>query len=162
MNNDIERESREAFEQFAIKELGITARGESPGWRIWQAALEWQAARAQSGQGADPVAWTWISGGRHVTADKPYADQLKVDGLDVSPLYTHPHSGEQGGEWVSVKDKQPPILEQCLGWNATANMINKANTYRLFTAAMENTCDISHWMPLPQPPKSKESEGDEH
>lgn len=44
---ETERESREAFEQFAIKELGITARGESPGWRIWQAALGWKAAHPQ-------------------------------------------------------------------------------------------------------------------
>lgn len=67
----------------------------------------------------------------------------------------------EGDGWISVKERHPPIFDQCLGWNATANMINKANTYRLFTAAMENTCDISHWMPLPQPPKTKEDRGHE-
>ncbi|PHS48665.1 MAG: hypothetical protein COB05_05345 [Marinobacter sp.] len=52
------------------------------------AARKWNA-RAQGGE-ARPVAWTWVSGGRHVTADKPYADQLKADGIEVRPLYTHP------------------------------------------------------------------------
>jgi hypothetical protein len=61
-----------------------------------------------------------------------------------------------GPEWISMQDQYPPIIEQCLGWNATKNMKHGANTYRLFVACTENTHDISHWMILPKPPAEQE------
>lgn len=58
-----------------------------------------------------------------------------------------------GPDWIDMKERQPPIFSTVLGWNARANQAYPANTCRIFCAALENTCDITHWMPLPEPPK---------
>ena len=47
--------------------------------------MAWQAARSQGGD-VQPVAWSWVFNGRHVTVDKAFADQLIADSENVRPL----------------------------------------------------------------------------
>ena len=70
----------------------------------WQA---WQAARAQSGQGAEPIGYTTK---RHVEQLRSGREScqgvfLKQDDYHTEPLYTHPHPAQRGSvpeEWHYV------------------------------------------------------------
>lgn len=85
-------------------------------------------------------------------------------------LYTHPHNGEQGGEWSACCDKLPkigqrvilkkdgviqnymPVLDECddegLFWD-----FEDATDYDPLV-----DMEFDEWKPAPQPPKSKEGE----
>ena len=53
---------------------------------------------------------------------------------------------------------EPPMSVPALYWNRRANMLHRADTYRIATFVCENLCDCSHWMPfkagmrMPGPP----------
>lgn len=89
---------REDFESWAAKEvqhLYLTKKGDT-GEYVYKTAdiayRSWKAARAQGGQGAKPIGFTWDAGrfGRQFTADAGVADRVRVDGVAVSPVYTQP------------------------------------------------------------------------
>lgn len=62
---------------------------------------------------------------------------------------------DESMDWISIEDRVPPIFETVLCWNKHANARYGENTYRLATYGAENMCDVSHWMLLPKPPKTK-------
>jgi hypothetical protein len=111
---------REEFEEFA-KDRGLSI-GKLPhgDYRLFstgEAYAAWQAARAQCGQGVEPVAW-WNGFGlltRH--------EELPVNHrwAKIIPLYTHPQP--------VVPDKKPlPDLfmasyHEAIGWNACVDAI---------------------------------------
>jgi hypothetical protein len=71
---------------------------------------ELEAARAQSGQGAEAVAWSWEYRGLHVTADKAFAEKLMADGFTIRPLVfgdAQPQPAVPEG-WQAIIDRIVP------------------------------------------------------
>lgn len=62
-------------------------------------------------------------------------------------------------KWIPMTEQLPPNFTPVLGWNKTKNTKNNAEECRIFTYAMENTCDISHWMALPGKPEDNSETG---
>lgn len=79
---------------------------------------------------------------------------------------THPHNGEQGGEWVRCDERLPTEADaDCNGhvWTHDKAFSRPEYAQCLFVwSAVQDVADITHWKPTgltrPQPPKSKEGE----
>ena len=52
-------------------------------------------------------------------------------------------------DWISVKDRKPPENKWILGWNAKQKHVLRFIKY--------DELDITHWMPLPDPPQHRET-----
>ena len=67
---------------------------------------ELQAARAQSGQVVEPVAWSWEYRGLHVSTDKAFVEKIAADGFAIRPLvFADTQTSQQGGvpdEWLEL------------------------------------------------------------
>ncbi|MBR5874526.1 MAG: DUF551 domain-containing protein [Oscillospiraceae bacterium] len=63
-------------------------------------------------------------------------------------------------EWISVKDRLPEDDADYLVWVADACTVERAMYYgdgEWLTEDLENlTRLVTHWMPLPEPPKEEE------
>ena len=90
----------------------------------------------------------------------------------ATQIYNAGYRKERQGEWISVEDRLPETEGDYLVWNKEQRRIEKRFFYRLpphypvesFPEIREyfgNVSDykkITHWMPLPQPPKMKGAE----
>jgi hypothetical protein len=65
------------------------------------------------------------------------------------------------GEWISVEDRLPEqsgYVLTCYGDYHTINVFSYSKKHRAFNAhdclpTAENNVDVTHWMPLPEPPE---------
>ncbi len=55
-------------------------------------------------------------------------------------------------KWISVKDKMPPEDEAVLAWNKEGFPMIDVWSGKMWGFAL-TVDEISHWMPLPEPPK---------
>ncbi len=67
---------------------------------------------------------------------------------------------ENGVEWISVEDRLPDKYGDviCFTRKGTIWQVTYNPTYKLFNVSydnVENAMDVTHWMPLPQPPEMK-------
>jgi hypothetical protein len=70
------------------------------------------------------------------------------------------HSQEQP-QWISVKDRLPEqsgYVLTCYGDYHIINVFSYSKKHRAFNAhdclpTAENNVDVTHWMPLPEPPE---------
>ena len=79
------------------------------------------------------------------------------------PWESHIIKGGRGGlsvEWISVKDEMPEVHEEVLVYNkggSSPNTIGVAwiegSGMTSFDHAEGGYYDVTHWMPLPEPPK---------
>jgi hypothetical protein len=58
-------------------------------------------------------------------------------------------------EWVSVKDEMPPEDEAILAWNKEGFPMIDVWSGKMWGCAW-TVDEISHWMPLPEPPESED------
>ena len=59
-------------------------------------------------------------------------------------------------EWISVDERLPEVGESVLGYAESMEecfVVAYSNTYRTFFCGQFPNDDITHWMPLPEPPK---------
>ena len=58
-------------------------------------------------------------------------------------------------EWISVEDKLPPIYVNVLIYDTIDNYISNSllNKNKQWIGYESNIDDITHWMPLPNPPQ---------
>lgn len=68
---------------------------------------------------------------------------------------------EKENRWISVKDHLPEEEGKYLiccsdGYRTTAEYENK--TWLVYTGRYEEVEDVTHWMPLPEPPKGDDDE----
>lgn len=68
---------------------------------------------------------------------------------------------EKENRWISVKDRLPEEEGKYLiccsdGYQTTAEYENK--TWLVYTGRYEEIEDVTHWMPLPEPPKGDDDE----
>ena len=59
--------------------------------------------------------------------------------------------------WISVKDKLPNMFEQVIIFDAGMGEISMSfiNGLDFWCGFNKDEDDISHWMPLPEPPKEE-------
>lgn len=60
-------------------------------------------------------------------------------------------------EWISVEEALPPGNILVLAMSQTIS--NVFNVYNVMALDEFQESDITHWMPLPQPPKTQEQKG---
>lgn len=79
-------------------------------WRVWQ------AARAQSGQGAEPVGYLHNRPER-IPCFFETLDDARLSGCEVVPVYTQPQPATAHADgWVSMADREPTKSdEDCEG-----------------------------------------------
>lgn len=73
-------------------------------------------------------------------------DSIDADSFDVSDTYP---------AWINVKDELPAIGEPVLVFDDASDMMfgfMSSDGYWLETGS-ELHCNVTHWMPLPEPPK---------
>lgn len=73
-------------------------------------------------------------------------DSIDADSFDVPDTYP---------AWISVKDELPAIGEPVLVFDDASDMMfgfMSSDGYWLETGS-ELPCNVTHWMPLPKPPK---------
>ena len=73
-------------------------------------------------------------------------DSIDADSFDVPDTYP---------AWISVKDELPAIGEPVLIFDDASDMMfgfMSSDGYWLETGS-ELPCNVTHWMPLPEPPK---------
>lgn len=61
-------------------------------------------------------------------------------------------------EWISVKDGLPEETRYVLAWKAETEAFAFAMYFAeigVWTDPGENVIGVSHWMPLPEPPKGE-------
>lgn len=58
-------------------------------------------------------------------------------------------------KWISVKDEMPPVDEAVLAWNKEVFPMIDVWTGKMWGIAL-TVDEISHWMPLPEPPESED------
>jgi hypothetical protein len=75
---------------------------------------------------------------------KARADHLIANGVTVQ-------------EWISVKDRLPEYEEPVMGWDAEMRDMGIVNfIYGQFFDILDmSETNVTHWMPLPQPPKGE-------
>ena len=87
----------------------------------------------------------------------------------ATALYNAGYRKERQGEWISVEDRLPETEGDYLVWNKEQRRIEKRFFYRLpphypveshpeireYFGDISNYKKITHWMPLPTPPKMK-------
>ncbi len=66
-------------------------------------------------------------------------------------------------EWISVEDRLPDKYGDviCCTRKGTIWQLTYNPTYKLFNVSydnVENAMDVTHWMPLPEPPKKGDAE----
>ena len=59
-------------------------------------------------------------------------------------------------EWISVKDRMPPMYENVLVYDPTDRIIDTDHTKDGDTFYYFE--DATYWMPLPEPPKENDAE----
>lgn len=98
--------------------------------------------------------------------------ECHVDYLDDAKLYTDYDTMAQKlvsrgyckrSEWISVEERLPDKYGDviCCTRNGTIWQLTYNPTYKLFNVSydnVENAMDVTHWMPLPEPPKMKGGE----
>ena len=62
------------------------------------------------------------------------------------------------GEWISAKDKLPEPYEDVLVYGQTNNLPRYKVDYADDRGVFVHSCKVTHWMPLPQPPKESDTE----
>ncbi|EEZ0873241.1 DUF551 domain-containing protein [Escherichia coli] len=125
---------------------------------------------------AEPVAWevTFTQIDREYnTFTGMYPDKAEVERwvrlhkacnfrADITPLYTAQPVPVTPGGWISCSDRMPEDTKMLLAfsqgeivaayWNWVVNPIDYKK-YRAFTYLSGNILDdVTHWMPLPEPP----------
>ena len=60
---------------------------------------------------------------------------------------------EKRGQWVSVKDELPEPCKAVLVYGKTGDMVNWRVDYITECGMWANSFTVTHWMPLPEPPK---------
>ena len=70
-------------------------------------------------------------------------------------------SGVTVQEWISVKDRLPEDQEEVLVCTRSKNGIRNIDKgYMAIDRFIHRGCaEVTHWMPLPQPPKGEERKG---
>lgn len=65
-------------------------------------------------------------------------------------------------EWISVKDRLPKVGTGCVVWYKSKYTYAHIRTatylgsnYFSTTGIQHQTFEITHWMPIPEPPKEK-------
>ena len=97
---------------------------------------------------------------RHCNADVVFSRRDVCGILDDAPII----DTQSTTQWVSVKDRLPEVGKVVLAFgtrSATTGMfqgINKRND--LWWWKGHTIKHVSHWMPLPEPPKEDEHEAD--
>ena len=56
-------------------------------------------------------------------------------------------------EWISVKDKMPGDMEIVIAW--TGIVVTASNTRGRLLSPHAKTEDMTHWMPMPNPPEGE-------
>lgn len=72
-----------------------------------------------------------------------------LDKIDEMPIVN---------EWISVKDRLPEETRYVLAWKAETEAFAFAMYFAeigVWTDPGENVIGVSHWMPLPEPPKGE-------
>lgn len=65
---------------------------------------------------------------------------------------------ELENQWISVEDRLPDELQNVLsfdGFNGVGHTIYRAKAFKKANVVWEQT-NVTHWMPLPEPPKEQE------
>ena len=86
---------------------------------------------------------------------------------DVAPVVRKTAEGERKMEWISVKDRLPEEYRDEYRELIPFLVVTKRTKYP-FRAFFDGTCwgdgfsklKVTHWMPLPKPPKEGEHETD--
>lgn len=99
------------------------------------------AVKLLEGRGVAPVLW-WDGD----LSDLDDCVRKEQSAYHTIPLYTHPHNGEQGGEWVRCDEHQADAINHAL------DVLSKHGDAFTSVGAMQ----VLEKMLEPQPPKSKE------
>lgn len=100
----------------------------------------------------------------HIKSTYPMGEQLAKDcGKTLCELYSSEWEAWQAAkaqavtEWISVEDRLPPANILVLGMSQTPR--NIFNIYNVMALDEFEEADVTHWMPIPQPPKAQEQKG---
>ena len=90
--------------------------------------------------------------------------ELQMSDWSMSKAVSLWNKRAQHGEWVSVKDRLPIPIKDIKysiyltihnGWDTHCRILMFDNETLTFTRDGDDTQKITHWMPLPTPPKEK-------
>lgn len=89
-------------------------------------------------------------------------DAVGVSDIDIMPTID-PESLRPKEEWISVKDRLPQAKETVLAYEAAFDSMSMAyrlpNTEEWIDTGNYYALDaVTHWMPLPKPPKETNNE----
>ena len=147
MNVELKRIAEKKLEQMGGDVCGVLVRKNG---RLAAVDEHGRVQWLQDGQGAEPVFW-WDGD----LSDLDGCVRKEQSAYHTTPLYTRPHNGEQGGEWIKCSERLPTEYDaDCDGmiW------VNREGSG--VVCAFWDTLDIgtdTHWMPTglkrPQPPQ---------
>ena len=89
--------------------------------------------------------------GEHIEDDGVYSEGVERDCVAFE---------RKQSEWISVEERLPEHLEKVLVYDEMGNM-NTAMFLRYnngnvdWCTSVRHTCQVTHWMPLPEAPKMK-------
>jgi hypothetical protein len=94
---------------------------------------------------------------------------ISVYGIMPTPLISDTLELIRRETWVSVKDRLPDesgiVLVYCNGYITNVHYSKKHQKFNMFDCIKDEDAkeysafdDVTHWMPLPEPPKGGESE----
>lgn len=66
------------------------------------------------------------------------------------------NSATTTSEWISVEERLPEVGESVLGYTKERDecfVVTYSNTFKSFFSGQFPNDNITHWMPLPEPPK---------
>lgn len=59
-------------------------------------------------------------------------------------------------EWISVEDRLPDVgIDVLVCYRNECDVARYSDTYRCFFTGMYACENVTHWMPLPEPPKGE-------
>jgi hypothetical protein len=73
--------------------------------------------------------------------------------------YEKGYADALGGGWVSVEERLPEVGTDVIGYSEKKDrcfVVAYSDTYKSFFSGQFTNDDITHWMPLPLPPKEGE------
>lgn len=111
--------------------------------------------------GGVPVAWM-VSHPDHAWRVYDAYPSWAEGEFEIEPLYTHPHNGEQGGEWLSFDERLPAEADYMVWYWDDFQGLMIVDWKAALMRGQRSPVHNPHWMPAgltrPQPPKSKEGE----
>ena len=105
-----------------------------------------------------------ITAGANITVDRD--ELLKALAYDRGQYETGYGDGyndgkRDAGQWISAKERLPDVMKEVIVCDKTPNGIRYVTTaFMMEDCAFWNDCgklyEVTHWMPLPEPPKEVE------